>query len=158
MTMPNGFLGTRADLLLDLVIASLVLVVPVLIFSWLKVRRGAYGVHKAVQLSVFFVVGAAVLAFELHMRQLGGIFKATEESAYAGTSLLNGWIYVHTGFAVLMAIVWVVLVAGALWKFPKPPRPIAGSHLHRLMGRVGMLLALGAGVTAIPLYIYGFAY
>ncbi len=156
--MPNGFLGTRADLLLDLVIASLVLVVPVLLFSWTKVRRGAYSVHKATQLAVFVVVGLAVLAFELHMRQLGGIFEATKESAFAGTTLLNGWIYVHTAFSVSMALVWIALVAGALWLFPWPPRPVKGSHVHRWLGRLGMVLALGAGATAIPLYIYGFAY
>ncbi len=158
MTMPPGFLGTRADLLLDLVMISLVLVVPVLFWSWRNARRGAYSVHKAVQLSVFVVLGIAVLAFELHMRDLGGIFEATRESAYAGTALLNGWIYVHTAFAVLMALVWIVAVIGALKFFPKPPRPVKGSAVHRWLGRFGMLLALGAGLTAIPLYIYGFAY
>ncbi|HPF25264.1 MAG TPA: hypothetical protein P5528_03570 [Steroidobacteraceae bacterium] len=158
MTMPPGFLGTRADLLLDLVMISLVLVVPILVYSWRTVRGGGYGIHKTVQLSVFVVLGLAVLAFELHMRELGGIFKATKDSAYAGTAVLNGWIYVHTAFAVLMALVWIIVAIGALKFFPKPPRPIKGSAVHRWMGRLGMLLALGAGLTAIPLYIYGFAY
>ncbi|MCB1624541.1 MAG: hypothetical protein KDI32_08135 [Pseudomonadales bacterium] len=156
--MPDGFLGTRADLLLDLVILSLLLVVPVLLYSWSRVRRGNYGVHKALQLAVFVVLGSAVLAFELHMRQLGGIFEATKESTYAGTAVLNGWIYVHTAFSVSMALVWIIVVAGALYFFPNPPRPIKGSRAHRWMGRLGMLLALGAGVTAIPVYAYGFAY
>jgi phosphoribosylpyrophosphate synthetase len=93
--MPAGFFGTRADLLLDLVVASLVLVVPMLAYSWRQVRSGQYARHKLVQLSLFVVLGAAVLAFELHMRDLGGIFTATAASSYAGTATLNGWIYVH---------------------------------------------------------------
>ncbi len=155
--MPAGFLGTRADLLLDLVIASLVLVVPVLAYSWLQVRRGEYGRHKLLQLTLFAVLAIAVLAFEIHLRQLGGIFAATAESSYAGTATLNGWIYVHTVFAIAMALLWLLLVVGALAVFPRPPRPVKGSAIHRWVGRFGMLMALGAGLTAIPLYIYGFA-
>jgi hypothetical protein len=155
--MPNGFLGTRADLLLDLVIASLVLVVPVLAYSWAQVRRGEYARHKLLQLSLFGVLAIAVLAFEIHLRQIGGIFAATAASSYAGTATLNGWIYVHTVFAIVMAFVWLLLVVGALVIFPRPPRPVKGSAVHRWMGRVGMLAALGAGLTAIPLYVYGFA-
>jgi hypothetical protein len=155
--MPAGFFGTRADLLLDLVIASLVLVVPVLLVSWSRVRGGHYSQHKAIQIALFVVLGSAVLAFELHMRDLGGIFVATRESAFAGTATLNNWIYVRTVFAIGMALVWILLVAGALWLFPRPPRPVKGSQIHRYLGRLGMVLALGAGVTAIPLYYYGFA-
>jgi hypothetical protein len=155
--MPAGFFGTRADLLLDLVIASLVLVVPVLLYCWSHVRRGRYARHTALQLTLFVVLGAAVLAFELHLRQIGGIFAATRASSFAGTATLNGWIYVHTVFAIGMALVWLLLVAGAMWLFPRPPRPVAGSHVHRWLGRLGVVLALGAGITAIPLYIYGFA-
>jgi hypothetical protein len=57
-----------------------------------------------------------------------------------------------------MAIVWILLVVGALVLFPRPPKPVKGSHIHRWLGRAGMVLALGAGVTAIPLYVYGFAF
>jgi hypothetical protein len=131
--MPSGFFGTRA------------------------VRGGACTRHKAVQLTLFIVLGAAVLAFELHMRQLGGVFVATQALSYPGSAELNGRIYVHTVFAIGIALTWILLVAGAPWLFPRPPRPVAGSHLHRWLGRVGMVLALGAGVTAISVYIGGFA-
>jgi hypothetical protein len=157
MTLPQGFLGTRADMLLDLVMVSLVVVVPILAFSWLKVRAGDYALHKATQLSLLIVLTVAVLAFELNMRNLGGIFAATRASSYAGTGTLNFWIWFHTAFAIATSIVWLALGIASVRRFPKPPRPNAFSGAHRFWGRIGMVVMAVTGLSAIPLYVYGFA-
>ena len=31
---PNGFLGTRADMLMDIVMLSFIVILPILIWSW----------------------------------------------------------------------------------------------------------------------------
>lgn len=157
MTLPAGFLGTRADVLLDLVIVSLVIVVPVLIFSWLKVRQQQYSLHKSIQLMLLIVLAIAVGAFEANMRMLGGIFAATSASSYAGTDTLNFWIWFHTILAIATTVVWLALAIVSTRRFPKPPVPNAFSGAHRLWGRLGMILMALTGLTSLPVYIYGFA-
>lgn len=157
MQLPPGFLGTRADVLLDLVIVSLVVVVPVLIYSWLKVRQKQYALHKGVQLTLLIVLAVAVGAFEANMRMLGGIFTATSASSYAGTGTLNFWIWFHTALAISTTLVWLVLAVVSTRRFPKPPQPNDFSGTHRFWGRLGMIIMALTGLTSIPVYIYGFA-
>jgi uncharacterized membrane protein YozB (DUF420 family) len=157
-TLPRGFLGTRADILLDLVIVSLVVVVPVLLYSWVQVRRKNYRVHKVVQLTLLIVLGVAVGAFEANMRMLGGIFEATRASSYSGTATLNFWIYFHTLLAITTTLVWLVLAIVSVRRFPKPPQPNEFGPMHRRWGRIGMVIMGLTGLTSLPVYIYGFAF
>jgi putative membrane protein len=158
MTMPAGFLGTRADLLLDLVIVSLVVVVPLLLVSWSKARQRQYSAHKTFQITLLAVLTVAVGAFEANMSSLGGIFAATSASQYAGTTLLNGWIWFHTACAILTTLLWFGLLIASLRRFPKPPAPNGFSSTHRVLGRIGMIMMALTGLTSIPVYVYGFAY
>ena len=157
MTLPNGFLGTRGDILMDLVIVAFVVILPALIFSWKKARSRDYQTHKTTQLTLAIVLAVAVALFEVNLRLSGGIFELTKESAYAGSSLLNSTIYIHTIAAILTALIWVVLVVASLYKFDKPPRPNQFSSTHRFWGRLGMIGMIFTGVSAIPLYYLGFA-
>ena len=69
--LPNGFLGTRADLLMDIVIVSLAIILPVLWFSWTRVRRRAYAVHKRTQLTLGITLAVVVSLFEADLRMAG---------------------------------------------------------------------------------------
>lgn len=155
--MPAGFLGTRADLLVDASVVSIVAIVPILIYSWRLARQQRWALHKRVQIITFVVLAAVVGLFEWDISQSGGIFAMTAASTYAGTFTLNFWIWTHTVFAIGASIVWLGLVIVSLVKFPSPPIPEA-FRTHRYWGRSGMILMLGAGVTAVPMYIYGFVY
>jgi hypothetical protein len=154
---PRGFLGTRADLLMDIVILALVLVVPIVAYNWRLARRGQYARHKQMQIGLALLLGVVVGLFEYNLRLQGGIFAATAASRYAGTGTLNFWIYLHTFFAITSLLVWAGLIAVSLRRFPNPPVPGAFSAKHRFWGRVGMVWMLASGATAIPLYVYGFA-
>jgi putative membrane protein len=155
--LPTGFLGTRGDILMDIVIVSLVAVVPIVLYSWSLARRKEWATHKAFQLATGIGLGVVVLIFELDLRLMGGIFEATKLSAYAGTFTLNAWIWIHIILALSTTVTWAVLLIASVRKFPKPPMPNAFSARHRLWGRVAMVLMLGTGVTSLPVYIYGFA-
>ena len=155
--MPAGFLGTRADLLVDASVVSIVAIVPILIYSWRLARQQRWPLHKRVQIITFVVLAIVVGLFEWDIKQSGGIFAMTAASQYAGTLTLNFWIWSHTLFAIGASVVWLGLVAASLLKFPNPPVPEA-FRSHRYWGRAGMLLMLSAGVTAVPMYIYGFVY
>lgn len=152
-----SFLGARGDALIDIGILSIVAVVPVLLWSWGLARKKQWTLHKRVQLSTAALLGIVVLLFEIDLNRMGGIFAVTAGSAYEGTTTLNFWIWTHTAFAISSTIVWVLLVAASLVKFPSPPDPRFFSS-HRHFGRLAMILMLGSGATAIPMYIYGFVF
>jgi putative membrane protein len=154
---PQGFLGTRADFLMDVVILALVAVVPLVLYNWSLARRGQYGIHKTLQVSLAVLLAVVVGLFEYNLRLQGGIFEATKASSYAGSFTLDFWIYFHTFFAITTIIVWATLIVLSLRRFPSPPVPGAFSATHRRWGRIGMIWMLVTGVTSLPVYVYGFA-
>ena len=154
---PQGFLGTRADLLMDLVSTALVAVVPIVLWNWRLARTGRWAQHKRMQIGLAVLLGLVVAVFEYNLRLQGGIFEATQASAYAGTPTLNFWIWFHTFFAITTLFVWAGLIVGSLRRFPSPPQPGAFSATHRRWGRIGMIWMLATGLTSLPVYLYGFA-
>ena len=155
--LPQGFLGTRGDVLMDLVVLSFIVILPVLVISWRAARRRDYRRHRLIQISLVMVLAIAVGLFEVDLKLSGGIFELTRESSYAGTGLLNGLIYGHTMVAVGSVLVWVPLIILSLRRFPNPPVSNAFGPTHRFWGRFGMLLMMTSGLSAIPLYYVGFA-
>ena len=60
----DGFLGTRASLMLDVVALAMLAVLPVLGFSiWLVRCRRLYAIHKRIQLTLASVLLLTVVAF-----------------------------------------------------------------------------------------------
>lgn len=149
------FIGQRGDALIDITMVSLAGVVPILIWSWYLARSRRWTLHKRVQLTVAVLLGIVIALFEMDLQQMGGVFVITADSPYAGTTLLDAWIWIHTGLAIATSVTWLLLVITSLLKFPKPPVP-AAFPTHRHFGRLGMMLMLGSGATAIPMYYYGF--
>lgn len=155
--MPAGFLGTRGDVLMDIVVLSFLVILPVLVISWRAARAAEYRRHRAIQISLALALAVVVTLFEIDLKLSGGIFALTRASSYAGTSLLNSLIYGHMLVAIGSALVWVTLVLVSLRKFSNPPVPNAFGPTHRVWGRVGMLLMMASGLSAVPLYYLGFA-
>jgi ABC-type enterochelin transport system permease subunit len=154
---PPGFLGTRADILIDIVTLSFIIILPLLIWSWRLARvEKAYERHRNVQLALGISLAIVVGLFEYDLAQSGGIFALVAGSAWEGTAVLNTSIYVHTLFAVVASIVWVGLIIASLLRFSNPPQPNAFSRTHRVAGRIGMIAMIGAAITAPPLYYFGF--
>ncbi len=151
----ESFLGQRGDALIDVGMLSIVAVVPILIWSWALARAKQWVMHKRVQLTTAVVLGIVVLMFEVDLSMSGGVFAITATSPFAGTALLNFWIWTHTAFAISSTVIWLLLVIASLIKFPNPPLPSA-FPTHRYFGRLGMLAMLGSGGTAVPMYYYGF--
>lgn len=154
---PAGFLGTRADILVDIVTLSFIVILPVLAISWWLVRsKKDYSSHRKIQLYLGISLGIVVAIFEYDLSASGGIFEITRGGIYEGTAVLNWTIYIHTIFAVLATIIWTGLIITSLIKFGRPPRPNAFSGKHRFFGRVGMIAMIGAAITSPPLYYFGF--
>lgn len=155
--MGSGFLGTPASLMLDVVVCSLALVVPALLWSVYLARIGRnYALHKRVQLVLGVVLLIVVVLFEVDMRMQGGFWEMAKESAYYQTAFLRNLLGVHLFFSVSTVILWAITYVTALQSFPSPPRPNAFSQKHRVMAWVAVVDMVATVVTGLMVYYYGF--
>lgn len=155
--MGSGFLGTPASIMLDVVVCSLALVVPALLWSVYLARiRRAYLLHKRVQLVLGVVLLVVVVLFEVDMRMQGGFWEMAKESAYYQTAFLRNLLGVHLFFSISTVMLWAVTYATALKFFPSPPRPNSFSPKHRIMAWIAVVDMVATVVTGLMVYYYGF--
>ena len=108
MTGP-GFLGTRADLLLDSVLLVFVAVPIGVLYAIRLAANGRYLTHRKLQLGLLMVMLAAVVVLELHIR-FGGVTAAIRQSSLDGTAVLVATFLVHLAIAVPSLVSWTWLV------------------------------------------------
>ncbi len=157
--MPAGFLGTDADILMDLVVCSLVVVLPLLAVSWRWVRAGHYLRHSKLMIGLGSTLAVVVTLFEIDVRLAGGAFGLAKNSSLAGTTLMNASIWVHLIIAACPAVLWLWLILLSRRRFPKPPVPTESfSAKHRFWGRIGMISMALTGITGIELYVVLFCF
>ncbi len=157
--MPPGFLGTEADLLMDIVVSSLVVVLPLLVLSWRWVRAKHYRRHRDLMVGLGSTLAVVVTLFEIDVRLAGGAFGLAQHSSLAGTSFMAWSIWIHLGLATVTALLWVSLLLVSWRRFPKPPQPDPSfSATHRFWGRIGMVAMMLTGITGVELYIVLFCY
>lgn len=153
----NGFLGTRASIMLDVVFLAMFAVVPILFWSISLVRRGRnYQLHKQVQVTLSLVLLIAVTAFEVDMRFFTDWRARAAASPYYGSGVVMKSLVVHLCFAVTTAVVWTLVVVRALRNIPSPPGPCAHSAWHKRWGWIAALDMLGTSITGWVFYYLAF--
>ncbi len=152
----DGFLGTRASLMLDVVFLAMFAVVPLMLLSVYLVRsRKQYRLHKQIQICLASVLAIAVILFEIDIRINGWILRA-ELSPYYGTMILNLSLWVHLLFAITTAVLWVYVVVQALRKIPNPPGPCSYSSKHIFWARLAVLDMILTALTGCLFYCLAF--
>jgi putative membrane protein len=148
----NGFLGTRASIMLDVVFVALIAVLPVLAWSiWLVKRRKNYALHKRVQLLLSAVLLITVVAFEIDMRWISGWRERAHPSRFWESGAVMKSLYVHLIFSVTTAAIWFYVVVAAISKFPKPPAPSPHSARHKWWAWIA---AFDLTMTAMTVWIF----
>lgn len=128
----DGFLGTRATLLLDLLVLAMALVLVVLAWSIYQVKyQRRYQLHKWVQIVLACILLVAVALFELDIRLHGWEERAAGELGGSASSMVWTSLYVHLVFAVTTVILWPVVIVRAVRGFPSPPLPSPHSQSHK---------------------------
>jgi uncharacterized membrane protein YozB (DUF420 family) len=169
----DGFLGTRASLMLDVVFLAMFGVLLALSVSvWLVRNRQSYLLHKRIQLVLGLVLLATVTLFEIDMRINGWQSRAIASPYFSamekppallktfyqdilGKQEVPGWVftslYIHLCFAVTTTILWVFVIVQAVRKIPNPPGPCAYSAAHKRWARIA---AIDMGCTAVTGWIF----
>ncbi len=100
-------------------------------------------------------LAVAVILFEIDIRMAGCTFALVAPSPYTGMWWLTAILYIQLIIAVLTSVILVSLIYLPLRRFNRPPAQGAFSAIHRLWGRVGMVMMTPTGLTAYPLYFSG---
>ena len=151
----DGFLGTRASIGMDVVLVGLWLLLPVLAWSVMLVRRGHYSAHKALQLVIVAALLAAIVVFEIDVRLVSDWKARARPSPWWPTGVL-ATLGVHLVFAVstLVLLVWVLWEA--LRRFPVPPAPNAHGPRHRFFSRLAAIDLVLTALTGTAFYWLAF--
>lgn len=159
MEMPgwNGFLGTRASFMLDLVVVAMVVVVILLGWSIHQVKyHGRYTLHKRLQLTLAALLAVAITAFEIDIRMHGWQDRASGVIGGSASAAVWTALTIHLCFAITTAVLWPVVIVLALRRFPRPPAPGPHSASHRRWARLAAVDMLLTALSGWIFYILAF--
>jgi uncharacterized membrane protein YozB (DUF420 family) len=153
----DGFLGTRASLMLDVLVLGMLLVVVVLSWSVYQVKfRRRYSLHKWTQVILGACVLIVVVLFEIDVRLHGWEMRASGIENGRASAVVWYALYVHLVFAVSSIILWPVTIFLALRNFPDPPHPNAHSRVHVPLARCAALVMTITAFTGWVFYWLAF--
>jgi hypothetical protein len=153
----DGFLGTRATLMLDLLVVAMFAVMLVLAWSIYQVRYcRRYQLHKWTQITLAAVLLVTVVLFELDIRFHGWTGRAAGQAGGEPAAAVWYALYVHLFFAVTTVVLWPAVIFLALWNFPNPPRPALHSRIHVPLARLAALDMMCTAVTGWVFYWLAF--
>lgn len=143
--------------MLDVVVCSLVLILPTLIFSLyqIKIRRN-FSLHKRIQIALGVVLFIVVALFEYDMRVQGGFYVLAKDSPWIDKSFMKWLLRVHLCFSISTVFIWAATTILAAIKFPSPPGPSGFSPTHKIMAWTSVIDMVCTVVTGLMVYYFGF--
>ena len=154
--MPQGFLGTRADLLVDVVfVVNVIAPIWAGFAAWLA-RKREHRRHMKLQLILWATLFVCVLLLEGNIRLSGGSGSLVSGSPYEGTTLLRTVFLLHIGPAVLTYVLWLYLVVASFRRW-HVALPGGFSGRHKKLGKLVILGLVWVAASAAAVYWLGFA-
>ncbi len=143
--------------MLDAVCLGMVLVLAVLGWSiWLVRRHGRYELHKRIQLTLAAVLVVVLSAFETDVQLHGWQERAAGEIGGVASTAVITALSIHLFFAVTTVVLWVVVLAKAWRRFPRPAAPNEHSKFHRRWARLAAWDMVLTTVTGWVFYVMAF--
>lgn len=155
VSMPAGFLGSRADLLTDLSLLTFILLPLIMPLGFRLAQQGRHLAHRNAQITFLLVMTAAVLALEIDIRLRGGSGALAGQAVAIPRLAARLLLAVHLLIAVSTWIGWIVFAVRSARRF-RSSLPGDFSPAHRRWGRriwIGVALTAATGTL---LYISTF--
>jgi len=153
--LPPGFLGTRADLIVDVVLVLNCVAPFWAVWAARQARAGQVDVHAKAQVALCVLAVGGLFVLEGNIRLSGGSGSLIAPSPYAGTALLKGVFIAHIFPAVFTYIVWVWLAVVSRRRRDEQ-LPGAFSRRHRRWGWVIIVGLAWTALSALAVYTLGF--
>lgn len=150
----NGFLGTSAPLMMDIIVVSLTLIVPCLAYSIRLAKAGNIKAHRVFQIVLSAILLFAVTLFELEMQWVGGIESIMEKDRY--TTPFRIYLWIHISISISTIIVWGITAYKALKAYDGEHLAVNHRALHRKLGWASTLLLLLTSLTGLGVYAWCF--
>jgi uncharacterized membrane protein YozB (DUF420 family) len=156
--MFDGFLHTRASLMLDVVFLAMFAVIPAMGWSIYQVKfNRRYLLHKRVQLVLGAVLLVAVTLFEIDIRLYGWTHRANPSGEGVSPAVWTT-LYIHLFFAISTAFLWVFVIVQALRYIPNPPGPCPYSAKHLFWSKLAAVDMFLTALTGWIFYLLAFAF
>ncbi len=148
----EGFLGTRADLLIDTIMIASGLIPLGMMFAIAFVSKGKIVWHKNLQILLLLLMTVVVMVLEVDIR-LGDVTTRVHQSNYWGSAIL-AWVFgAHLFLALSTFFIWVWLVLKSSLRYPQP-----FEHFHHaLWGRILFVDLVLTLITGWVVYLLLFA-
>jgi hypothetical protein len=114
----QGFLGTRGDFIVDLVMTISGFLPFLLLFAFYLAAQGKHQMHKYMQIALFIIVALLVVALELDIR-FGSLSSISKQSPYFGSIELLVVFIVHLFFSISSFFGWFWLITKSTQRYPK---------------------------------------
>jgi len=150
----TGFLGTRADTLIDLAIVFFVLAPFLMVYALRLAAQRRHLEHRNLQAGLLLAAVVAVLMLEISLR-FGGAGEAFAASSLYGPPMTALFV-VHLAIAVPTFILWCWLAALS-WRRFSHTLPGPFGRTHRRWGKLAFVGLCLSSATGIGLYVMGFA-
>ena len=150
--MMNGFLGTRADLIIDLIMVITGFLPLLLLYSFYLASKGRYTLHKNLQLFLLLLSSIAVIALELDIR-LGGVENIATQSSYYNSPTLKTVFVFHLIVAISSFFLWSWMA----FKFSLLSVAKIKRTNHKLWGKILFTLLILTLVSGWAIYVMFFA-
>ena len=151
----KGFLGTRADLLMDLVVVAIVATPFIMMYAFGLARKKRFHSHRNIQTILLVLLLGAVCLFKTDIRIFGGTEAFLRGSPFAGTAFLRSFLAIHILIACCSFMGWLVLNVLS-WKNFLKALPGDFSESHRFWGKAVYCGVVFTSSTGVALYILGF--
>ncbi len=153
----DGFLGTRAPLIMDVLCVAMLVVLIVLGWSVYQVKvHRRYTLHKWTQISLATILLILVILFEADVRMHGWQQRSAGQLGGHASATALATLYVHLVFAISTTILWPVTIVLALRNFANPALPGPHSKIHVPLARIAALDMLITSFTGWTFYWVAF--
>lgn len=149
----EGFLGTRADIIIDVVMTVSGFLPALLMFTFYLAAKGKHQLHKNLQLALLLIVTVLVVALEVDVRS-GDLQAAGALSIYHDTTIMRVVFIIHLIFAITTFVGWTWLVIKSSKIHPKS----FAAFNHKKWGKILFVDVVLTVITGWMIYLMAFAY
>ncbi len=148
----QGFLGTRADLIIDVVMTISGFLPAIMMFTFYLAAKGNIRLHKNMQLGLLLLVTLLVVALEVDVRS-GDLQAAGALSAYHDSTILSVIFVIHLFFAITTFVGWIWLVVKSSKLYPEGFK----TFNHKKWGKILFVDIVLTVITGWAMYIIVFS-
>lgn len=153
--MPDGFLGSRGNLLTDVVFVCNLIAPAWALLAASLARHGRHHEHMRLQVGLWALMLANLFMLEGHIRLSGGSGSLVAGSPHVGTTLMSVAFLLHIAPAVATYVLWSGLVVVS-YRRRGTPALGAFSPRHRLLGKIVIAGLIWTALSACFVYYLTF--